>query len=242
MALLELPYEIMVEIVTTGHLDIRSLIRLSWVNRLFLPPLGCKTQRWKHFFLQVSQNLHSSIMSNRSLWFLVVRQLMDTELTSDVALNLSTMSTHELIKCATRKLRISQTFDYSPASLPRIDRYDIVLKIPHPNPSGPLSSSPHSDHFVTPTFMNISLIPGGKWLVAVCCVDEARYLACWDIHPVTPDTNDTNSALSTPILPTAFVALDSSGENPRLKLAHILCDSMWRADQDRLLVLIRPSE
>ncbi|KAF8310869.1 hypothetical protein DL93DRAFT_2169434 [Clavulina sp. PMI_390] len=217
MAPLELPFEIVVEIFSTGHLD-------------------------------TSKSLYSSIMLNKSLWSLVVRQLIAAELISDVAPSVSSMSINELIKCATRKFRIAHAVYHPSTSLPRIKRHDVILTIPHPSSSDSLSTSSTLHHSVTPTLADTNLITGGRWLVAVCCTDKARYLACWDLHPnkgdisIIPGSTGSNSPLPTPILPTSLITLDNSEDNDPFMMGYTLCDSRWCADQNVLSVLLRGPE
>ncbi|KAF8310870.1 hypothetical protein DL93DRAFT_1565250 [Clavulina sp. PMI_390] len=126
--------------------------------------------------VQVSTAMHTSILTNRSLWHYVVRRQLYMELIPETTLPLSEMSASSLFLCATRKRRISQAmFSSRPLPCRRVDVHlttPLGFSIPAPRPNAWLAGS-----ICAPM-----LIPGGRYFLGIFLGSKQSIVCCWDLH------------------------------------------------------------
>ncbi|KAF8313775.1 hypothetical protein DL93DRAFT_1117489 [Clavulina sp. PMI_390] len=202
-----LPFDVLIILIDVGDMDVLSVLSLS----------------------RVCRSLRSDIMQSRSLWLAVVRNLLRSEHIPETALAPNYSSLPDLIRCATRKIRLSwdiQNLSKPPRTLPR---HDVVLGLP------PIFSE---EDLAFASCDAMMLLPEGRWLLAMGGTSAARYLACWDLRAVV---NKSNQELQQPALvlpPATFISFQDPHIPPHNHSPYVFHDCAWDPVQKELSILI----
>lgn len=123
-------------------------------------------------------------MNSRSLWLFVLRRVAFEEGIAPLSIPLQLMSTHDLIRYATRPARLSSAL--RPGANCRVPSHEFVLR--------PAPTSYSSEDQLRVAASSVTLLPGGRWLVGGLLNEHHIIceIACWDLQDLF-DSDRSNS-------------------------------------------------
>ncbi|KAF8313829.1 hypothetical protein DL93DRAFT_2156018 [Clavulina sp. PMI_390] len=186
--------------------------------------------------------LRSLITTSRLIWIRVLRQQLMIERIPEWSYRtpLSTMSAEDLMLSCTRRLHYSWNVSKAPIPTPASR---ISVKLAPPARIKPFKDEVHDSqsgaHLRTPT-----LIPGGRWVVALQQYEDSWVFRCWDIQS-NAGQNETIPPLrqATPVMVPAIaqpvsISFPVSSSPPSI----VCCDYNDTDDAFNFVVFTKDSE